>query len=74
LSLSYGGGISKPREADNQVVPASYRVRSTVLLAKLGEVVMACFRVICEHSGLDGGVGDFNSCNIENWLYTKVHG
>jgi hypothetical protein len=49
-------------------------VRSRVLLPKPGKVVMACFRVIYEHSDLDGGVGDFNSCNIENWLCTKAHG
>jgi hypothetical protein len=57
LSLSYGRSIPKPRKADDQVVPTSNRVSSTVLLPKPGEVVMACFKVICEDSDLDSGVG-----------------
>jgi len=44
-----------------------------MLLPKPVEVIMACFGVVWEDSDLDGGIGDLNRHNIENWLCTKAH-
>jgi hypothetical protein len=65
LSISYCRGILNPWQADDAIVPASHCVRSTVLVSKLSEVVVARFGIVCKDSNSEGGVSDFNMRNIE---------
>lgn len=68
LSISYRLGILNPREADDKVALASHCVSFTVPVPKLGEVVVACFGIICEDTDTDSGVRNSNTHDIERGL------